>query len=236
LAHLTGTFIVSIPKPAVPWEIADDILYFGCDDFNIYGVRTSDGKEVFRFRTGYYVNANPTIRDGIMYILSSDRHFYAIDTKTAKEKWRFTTDNDNSGTKAELFDDKLVFGSSDENFYCLDRKTGKEIWRFRTSGGIWSNPLLDGDRIYFGSYDCRLYCLNLQGKLIWEFKTSNLTQNKFDLEEESVIEFKPPEVEETKEDEKDRYAVVTQTTESDTYKVESEYVFKSEYKQESQYK
>jgi glucose dehydrogenase len=130
----------------------------------------------------------------------------------------------------------LFFGSSDENFYCLDIKTGREIWRFKTEGKIWSNPLIANNRIYFGSYDCHLYCLTQEGKLIWRFQSSTLNQTKYEYEEETLIEFKPPEIEETKEEKKDRYSVETETLGEDTYKVQSEYVFKSEYKQESQYK
>ena len=220
-----------------PFCIHDGNVYFGSDDSNIYGVRLSDGSEVFRFKTGSVVDAVPIIKEGIMYIISDDHNFYVIDLSTGRVLWKFKTGEGRGGSKASIFDDKVVFGAADKNLYCLDTKTGKEVWRFKSYGHIYGEPVVENDRIYFGSYDCHLYCISTIGKLLWKFRTSTSTQATYEYEEVNVFEFKPPEVEEIKDEEKDRYAVVTQTTDSDTYKVKSEYVFKSEYdKKEKHYK
>ncbi|UCC91897.1 MAG: hypothetical protein JSV39_01340 [Candidatus Aenigmatarchaeota archaeon] len=85
------------------------------------------------------------------------------------------------------------------------------------------------NRIYFGSFDCHLYCLTLEGKLLWRFRTSILKQTEYYYEEETLIEFKPPEVEETKDEEKDRYEVKAETIVGDTYKAKSEYQMEVHY-------
>ena len=46
---------------------------------------------------------------------------------------------------------------------------GGEIWSFRTQGEIHSSPSTDGERIYFGSRDGRLYAVSLHGQSLWSF-------------------------------------------------------------------
>ena len=45
-------------------------------------------------------------------------------------------------------------------------------WSFRTSKNIFSSPVLDAaGRVYFGSQDDNVYCLDTHGKLVWKFPT-----------------------------------------------------------------
>jgi outer membrane protein assembly factor BamB len=218
--------------------IHEGVVYFGSDDHNFYGVDLSNGRETFRFRAGSYVDAVPIVRDGMLYGISDDDNFYALEISSGRAVWKFRIGKSkgSGGSKANFLGENIIFGASDGYIYCLDAKTGKEVWRFKTDGHIYGEPVIHEGKIYFGSYDCYLYCITTDGKLIWRLRTSTSKQTDYEYEEESVIEFRPPEIEETKEEKKDRYSVETGTLGEDTYKVQNEYVFKSEYKQESQYK
>lgn len=45
-------------------------------------------------------------------------------------------------------------------------------WTFQTSKNIFSSPVIDSaGRIYFGSQDDAVYCLDAAGKLVWKFQT-----------------------------------------------------------------
>src|ERR1700759_5076468 len=45
-------------------------------------------------------------------------------------------------------------------------------WKFRTGGYVNSSAAIDGNRIYFGSADSNLYCLDINsGAVNWKFKT-----------------------------------------------------------------
>jgi len=55
----------------------------------------------------------------------------------------------------------------------LDARTGRTLWRFR-AGVIESSPLLAGGRVYFGSWDHRVYALDARsGRLRWTFATGD---------------------------------------------------------------
>ena len=57
--------------------------------------------------------------------------------------------------------------------YALDQKTGKENWRHSTSGRIDSPPAFWKGRIYFGSADGSVYCLDADdGRLVWRFQAA----------------------------------------------------------------
>ena len=126
----------------------------------------------------------------------------------------------------------VIFGSADSNVYCLDCKTGREVWRFKTYGHIFGETVIENGRIYAASYDCHLYCLDMEGNLIWKFQTSTLAQTKYDLEEESVVEFKPPEVRQDDAEVEEKYK---SEEGSGGYQIESEYLFKSEYSSKGKY-
>ncbi len=65
---------------------------------------------------------------------------------------------------------KVYFGSSaDDQVHCLDLATGKEEWTFFSGGPVRLSPTLAGGKVYFGSDDGRVYCLDgRSGALLWK--------------------------------------------------------------------
>ena len=70
--------------------------------------------------------------------------------------------------------DTVYFGSSADNcLHALDAKTGSPRWTFFTSGPVRLAPTLANDRIYFGSDDGNVYCVNkTDGALVWSFNAA----------------------------------------------------------------
>ena len=67
----------------------------------------------------------------------------------------------------------VFFGSSiDHKIRALDAATGKEKWHFDTDGPVRYAPTIADGRIYAGSDDGIIYCLNAaNGKLLWKYRT-----------------------------------------------------------------
>lgn len=65
---------------------------------------------------------------------------------------------------------RLYFATtSDDQVYCLDAVTGERRWTFYAEAPIRLAPALAGDKVYFGSDDGWVYCLNAQdGTLCWK--------------------------------------------------------------------
>ncbi|MAV38258.1 MAG: hypothetical protein CMJ59_22695, partial [Planctomycetaceae bacterium] len=67
---------------------------------------------------------------------------------------------------------RLYYGSIvDHHLYCVDAVGGRTLWTFATEGPIRLAPTLAGDRVYFGSDDGCVYCLEATtGKLVWRHR------------------------------------------------------------------
>lgn len=65
---------------------------------------------------------------------------------------------------------RLIFGSShNDAVIALDVVTGAEVWRFHTAGPVRFAPAVWRDRVYVGSDDGFLYCLDaVTGQLHWK--------------------------------------------------------------------
>ncbi len=50
--------------------------------------------------------------------------------------------------------------------------SAKLLWAYETSAAIWSSPAVVDGRVFVGSKDCNIYCLNSSnGELLWNFTT-----------------------------------------------------------------
>ncbi len=69
-------------------------------------------------------------------------------------------------------DGRVYFGSSvDHQVHCRRADTGETIWTFFTGGPVRLAPTLAEGRVYFGSDDGRVYCLDgATGQPIWQLR------------------------------------------------------------------
>ncbi len=195
--------------------VSGKYIYFGSFDHNVYKVDRETGKLIWKFKMhGAKTWKWITISDGVLYFGSRDKNLYAV-SENGELIWKFRTQGMVHCTPL-VKDGSVYFGSCDENFYSVDMKTGKLNWKFRTRGAIISSVVEAGGAVIFGSLDCNLYCLSPEGKVIWKFLTSSMSQGnvkivesatsredskKFDIMEQASVK---PEVQ--KEDhEPDRY-------------------------------
>jgi len=67
---------------------------------------------------------------------------------------------------------RVYFGSStDFKIYALDLDTGQIAWEFYTNGAVRFAPTIWNNKVYSGSDDGYVYCLNAKnGKLLWKYR------------------------------------------------------------------
>ena len=47
------------------------------------------------------------------------------------------------------------------------------LWKYKTGGPVASSPAVVNGKVYFGSDDYHLYCLDIYGNLLWKYKTGS---------------------------------------------------------------
>src|SRR3989338_5596310 len=144
------------------------VIYFGCFDGGLYCVDES-GNFIWKFHTNGPVASGPEFDNGILYFGSSDGNLYAVNQES-KLQWKFGT-KERIGHSSPLITKENIFISSfktDEsskngNLHCINKK-GESLWKFSTNDAIVSTPVIQGDTLFFGSYDGFLYAISLKKK------------------------------------------------------------------------
>ena len=169
--HLHGTEPAAEPMPD-PFDfylsspvVANDLVFFGSSDSNVYALESATGKLRWKFKTGDVVHASPAVSGGTLFIGGWDTYLYALDAASGKEKWRFKTGEDHdifnqTGIQASpaLANGVVYFGCRDSRFYALDENSGKQLWSFSNDGSwvIGSAAINDG-KVYFATSDSGLF-------------------------------------------------------------------------------
>ena len=145
--------------------IAENKVYFGSGDGNLYALDAATGDLRWKFKTGDVVHASPAFANGVLFFGSWDSYFYAVDAKTGKEKWRFHGGEDplihnqvGFQSSPAVVDGVIYTGCRDAQLYALDAVTGKERWRFDNAlSWVITSPAVVNGKVFFATSDSALY-------------------------------------------------------------------------------
>jgi outer membrane protein assembly factor BamB/PKD repeat protein len=66
--------------------------------------------------------------------------------------------------------------------------TGEMLWKYKTNNQITSSPAIFDKKVYIGSKDFKLYCLNANnGSLIWDYKTDSMIETSPTITDDKVF-------------------------------------------------
>ena len=120
------------------------------------------------FKAGGPIVTSPAIADGVVYFGAMDGNLHAVVQDTGQEKWKAQLNILTSSPG--VHGNRVFVGDADGKFYCLDRADGKVLWTFETEGQITAAPNFDGDHVLIPTHNSTLYCLDKDGKKVWEFR------------------------------------------------------------------
>jgi outer membrane protein assembly factor BamB len=126
----------------------------------------------------------PSVGYGHVYVAQQKGLFFALDAETGKVDWRKSLGR--CAASSPTIGKGVVYQSYMHPVECLqdqagangfvvawDADTGRERWRFN-SAPIESSPLLKNGRLFFGSWDHKVYAIDAKtGRKIWSFATDN---------------------------------------------------------------
>ncbi len=150
--------------------VVDGVLYFGTPMRFVYAVDAKTGEELWKFEAGASQCGAPVYDQGKLYfgVHSGEDEFYCVDAKTGKPEW--TQDIGWVFGSPNVSDGMVYVPSIDGNVNAMDAETGALIWRHRLDRSICSEPMLEKDQVFWGSWDHYLYAMDKKtGHINWKF-------------------------------------------------------------------
>ncbi len=144
--------------------VAQDAVYFGSGDGNVYALDEGTGALRWKFATGDVVHASPAYDAGTIYIGSWDIRLYALDAATGREKWRFEAGQDplmhnqvGFQSSPAVVKGTVYVGCRDAHLYAIDAETGKQRWNLPTRGSwVVASPAVAQGKVIVGTSDSKL--------------------------------------------------------------------------------
>jgi eukaryotic-like serine/threonine-protein kinase len=148
--------------------IHEGVVYFPSFDNFLRAADVNTGSLIWKFKTGSYggMASSPFFYKGVLYQPNREGVLWAL-TPDGRELWNFRIPN--AMSHPLVHDDRIYIGT-DRNLYCLSL-SGKKLWSFETQGEIWWRPAVWNGMVYFASFDCHLYCVDIAThELSWKFR------------------------------------------------------------------
>jgi outer membrane protein assembly factor BamB len=165
--------------------VHNNTVYFGSFDRNVYAVSADNGRLMWNFTLSEPPNTVFCIWEGMLYFGSRNCNFYSVDSK-GRLVWQYKTNAPLAGG-ATVEGGVVYIGGADNALHAVDARTGALAWKFRANGYIaHTNPAVCNGKIYFGCWDCNLYCIDMNGSLVWKFRTSLSYPAPVELESSEV--------------------------------------------------
>ena len=181
-------------------------VYFGSDNGYFWALNQEDGSTAWNFKVGYHAKgksifSSPALHSsGLVIFGAYDGNVYALDTETGKKKWIFWEADHIGSSPAVAEDLGLVFAGLEFGLLkkhggiaALDVRTGKKVWEHQMAAFTHSSPryIPETKQVIVGGNEGIVYLFDAKsGKLRWEFKTGDTTEeelvhgfSRFDIKE-----------------------------------------------------
>ncbi|MBS1531564.1 MAG: PQQ-binding-like beta-propeller repeat protein [Bacteroidetes bacterium] len=155
--------------------IDGNTVYVGDSEGDFFAINLHSGRQQWRFemegrslqneKFGFdrrAVIAAPIVAGDKVLFGGRDGFGYCLDKSTGKQVWRIDHEVSWIISAMTVKGNIMVTGTSDGHFVqAINLKTGKQLWKFHTVNVVWSSPIIDMDKVYVGSHEGMLYCLDL---------------------------------------------------------------------------
>ncbi|KAF0195789.1 MAG: putative membrane-spanning protein [Bacteroidetes bacterium] len=148
-----GSWIIATP---LSWK---GNLYFGTSDTHrFYCLRKSDGRIIWSIPLNMRVYGSAAAHEDIIWFGCFNGKLYGVNYATGKILYEFATDGCKTNYSS-VYQENNEFRS---NFELYGKDYLESEKKIHSLGSILSTPVIENDRIYFGSSDGKVYALKLK--------------------------------------------------------------------------
>jgi outer membrane protein assembly factor BamB len=149
--------------------IAEDRLYVNDDQSTLYSIGL-EGDLLYKITFMSEITSGIGVHQGKIYIGTEKGLFYCLDAQTGQVHWEFQAD-DVVRSNPVFWQDYVLFGCDDLNVYFID-ESGRLSGKISVGGKTGKTLFVDENRLYFGTDDRFLQCVNLKRKKIdWKIRS-----------------------------------------------------------------
>jgi outer membrane protein assembly factor BamB len=156
-----------------------------------FALDETNGIQLWKHQTTGWLTA-PSYADGRVFFGLSDNAggVICLNASTGEEIWK--QDASPYFVKGSpLVHEGIVYaGVTDNNTRAFNATNGHHEWGYKTDGPVYSSPTADGDILFFGSNDTKLYALDLSGATpvsLWNFTANGAIQSTPAIEDGKVF-------------------------------------------------
>ena len=158
--------------------VAGGLVYFGGGNNLTVSLKDTNGIVTpYAFTTAGDHQTVPFSEEVASWTMSEtvvDNTLYCLNAADGTLAWQFALDGAVGGRPA-IAGQTLFISTLTGTVTALDISAAPQVgskWTFTSNGPVYSTPVVAGGRVYFGSEDHWLYCLDaVSGQQIWRFKT-----------------------------------------------------------------
>lgn len=173
---------VSIEKKEILWEVKwgqafqseivlqDGYLYLGGRNMKFSKIHAEDGEVVWEYKdaAGSWITGTPVLSEGLIYVSTSDvKRVYAFNDSDGAVEAKYVIYM-NSFTKTYVNQDYVIVSSGDAystpgtgKIQVYNKEDArKTVWEYKLdTGGVFTDPIVEGNVIYFGCSDGYFYAV-----------------------------------------------------------------------------
>lgn len=156
--------------------VAENRLYIGDQEGNVYCIQPITGKTLWRYHVGAPVKGAIAYDRGKVFFGAYDGDLYALQAATGKLVWHASSARDLFGGHGTFYStpavaySRVYLGSTDGKVYSFDERTGQLRWSHGTGGYVYGSPAIWDERVFVGSYSGDFYALDaVTGAVLWTF-------------------------------------------------------------------
>jgi outer membrane protein assembly factor BamB len=151
-----------------------NVLFIGTLSSKMLALDAASGKTLWQTPAKGWVWADPRITGDVVIFSDLEGNVYAVEAASGTIKWQIQPDTgaNRAITSAPVVaNDKLYFASQAGVIYAVDLATGNPLWNKTIGGKIYSDLVLDDNRILIAPMDftAALVAVDLDGTVNWSY-------------------------------------------------------------------
>lgn len=163
--------------------VYNNTIYFGNDDGVFFALDTATLKKRWTFKAPSIIRSKPVVNENIVYF-KSGYDVYAINSESGEKVWSYSKEAKKEAIQQDYWDyhsgvpvihkSNIYFGFDDGSICGFNLDSGKIEAKLNAdnSAPIKSGLFVDGDILYYGDWNGKLYAYDLnKNERLWEYDT-----------------------------------------------------------------